>query len=192
MRANPDIGRPLVAMLVTCAAVAGCGTIKSPTSHFSALMANQASAAQAQRNEELEKDYQAAMADCVAQGKTLQGKFFGSENTELSIAAVGIVAGSVVVPSLAAKAAASKSAIAGWGGLSGAANGFQYSMNNKGASAFAQAAVYNEFRSELAKANEAYGTATTDIEKQRAISKMTMICRFPPIPAVAAPASSAS
>lgn len=71
-----------------------------------------------------------------------------ARNFNIAIAAVGIIAGSIIVPTLAAKAAA-KSAIAAWGGVSGAANAAQFTLNANGRSAEATVAVQRAFSERL-------------------------------------------
>ena len=117
----------------------------------------------------------------------LRDSFYGSGKTQISIATIGIIAGSIVVPALAAKAAAAKSAIAAWGGVSGAANAAQYTLQQNGVSGSQIGLVYEATRSEIKSASEAYSKATRNADRIVAINKLSIACRFPQLPAVEAP-----
>jgi shikimate 5-dehydrogenase len=119
-------------------------------------------------------------------------KFEGSGKVELSVATIGIIAGSIIVPSLAAKASAAKSAIAGWGGVAGAANAAQYTLQQKGVSASRVAATYEETRREIKASAQAYAAATTNLQRAKAITSLSIACRYPQLPGADAPAPPAS
>ncbi|WP_157382495.1 hypothetical protein [Burkholderia ubonensis] len=89
--------------------------------------------------------------------------FAGYENqasnlkwTSFGIAMVGTVAGAVIVPALAASAAAHKVAIAAWGGLSGAANSAQNILNQQGLSAQDVVKTREQIRTRFEDAMAAY------------------------------------
>lgn len=86
----------------------------------------------------------AEMKRCEDKANSLGLDSERAKSMNLGIAAIGIVAGSIVVPSLAASGAA-KSAIAAWGGVSGAANAAQLSLNNNGRSPEAVVQVQKQF-----------------------------------------------
>ena len=87
--------------------LAGCSSIKPPTAAFSALdSAEKTTEASASAKAALEEDFQRALQLCDSQMLGLRESFYGSGKTQISIATVGIIAGSIVVPALAAKAAA--------------------------------------------------------------------------------------
>lgn len=136
---------------------------------------------------ELEKAYQNAMDECDTEMNSLNKISSKSRNIEVILASVGIAAGSIIVPALAAKEAAA-SAIAGWGGMSGAANAAQYSLNQKGASAHANTTIYMGLRAEILKASLEYSSpAATEEKKVAAIKSLEVYCKFPPLPNVAEP-----
>lgn len=87
---------------------------------------------------------EAEMKRCEEKASSLGLDSERAKSMNLGIAALGIVAGSIVVPSLAASGAA-KSAIAAWGGVSGAANAAQLSLNSNGRSPEAMVQVQKQF-----------------------------------------------
>lgn len=123
--------------------------------------------------------YDAAFAECVKKGKYYQKKISNTGDTELAVSTVGIVAGSIVVPALAAKAAA-KSVIAAWGGVSGSANAYQYAANEKGISAANYAAAYTVMSNKMLPAMMKYNVSNGDVTKARnAVSELIIACQFP-------------
>ena len=166
----------------------GCSSLKPPTAAFSALDTNERTTeASASAKAALEEDFQRALQLCDSQMLALRDSFYGSGKTQISIATIGIIAGSIVVPALAAKAAAAKSAIAAWGGVSGAANAAQYTLQQNGVSGSQIGLVYEATRSEIKSASEAYSKATKNADRIVAINKLSIACRFPQLPAVEAP-----
>ena len=168
--------------------LAGCSSIKPPTAAFSALdSAEKTTEASASAKAALEEDFQRALQLCDSQMLGLRESFYGSGKTQISIATVGIIAGSIVVPALAAKAAAAKSAIAAWGGVSGAANAAQYTLQQNGVSGSQIGLVYEATRTEIRSASEAYSKSTKNADRIIAINKLSIACRFPQLPIVEAP-----
>jgi hypothetical protein len=176
--------------------LAGCGTTGSPLAEYRKLKSSgpDKTPTSLELSDALEKDYQAALATCDTQMAKLRTAFVGSDSVELGLAAVGIIAGSIVVPVLAAKAVVAKSAIAGWGGVSGATNAAQYALQQKGASAAAEAAVYEGLRVEIKTQTAAYSAAgsASDADRVKAINLLAIACRYPALPTVAPPEKSAS
>lgn len=182
-----------LALAVVLLALAGCSSIKPPTASFLALDAAERSAeGSSSAKTALEDDFQRALALCDSQMLAMRDSFYGSGKTQIGVAAMGIIAGSIVVPALAAKASAAKSAIAGWGGVSGAANAAQYTLQQNGVSAARLGAVYEATRAEIRDASEAYSRATKNVDRIVAINKLSIACRFPQLPAVEAPQPAAS
>lgn len=173
--------------------LAGCASIQPPTASFNALDASErASDTSGTAKAALEADFQRALEHCDAQMLAMREAFYGSGKTELTIASIGIVAGSIIVPALAAKTAAAKSAIAGWGGVSGAANAAQYTLQQKGVSASRLGAVYEEIRGEIQASTMAYAAATRNSQRIVAVNRLSVACRYPPLPVVEAPAPAAA
>jgi hypothetical protein len=162
--------------------ISGCASDGVPLTAYN--KANLTGKAEPELMNALETDFQNALAFCDKQMVNLRDQFVGSSNTELSLAGIGIIAGSVIVPSLAAKTGAAKSAIAAWGGVSGAANAAQYSLNLKGASASGIGTVYETTRGEIKSNAESYATASDIDGKATAITKISIACRYPPLPNV--------
>ena len=166
----------------------GCSSLKPPVASFTALTAaEKTSEGSPSAKTALEEDFQRALELCDAQMLGLRDSFYGSGKTQISIATIGIIAGSIIVPALAAKAAAAKSAIAGWGGVAGAANAAQYTLQQNGVSGSQIGLVYEATRSTITSASEAYSKATKNADRIVAINKLSIACRFPQLPAVEAP-----
>ncbi|MDQ4625027.1 fibronectin type III domain-containing protein [Janthinobacterium lividum] len=124
-------------------------------------------------------DYDEAFKTCVKKGREYQNRISNTGGIELGVATVGIIAGSIVVPALAAKAAA-KSVIAAWGGVSGSANAIQYAANEKGISAANYSAAYTVMTNKMMAAMSKYNSAGTDVTKARnAVSELIIACQFP-------------
>ena len=171
----------------------GCSSIKPPTASFSALEQTEKTSEISQREKAaLEDDFQRALQLCDSQMLGLRESFYGSGKTQISIATVGIIAGSIVVPALAAKSAAAKSAIAAWGGVSGAANAAQYTLQQNGVSGSQIGLVYEATRNEIRAASEEYSKSTKNADRIVAINKLSIACRFPQLPTVAAPRPAAA
>ena len=172
-----------IGVLTVVILLAACGTTV-PTKQFNNLSTDMRASETPQAKVALEEDFQKALELCDTTMNDARTRFDGSGKIELSMASIGIIAGSLVVPSLAAKAAASKSAIAGWGGVSGAANAAQYTLQQKGVSANRVAVVYEETRKEIRLAAAEYATATTNAARIRAVTKLSLACRYPVLPGI--------
>ncbi len=173
--------------------LAGCSSIQPPTAAFNALdVSERASDSSGTAKAALEADFQRALEQCDTQMSAMREAFYGSGKTELTIASIGIVAGSVIVPALAAKTAAARSAIAGWGGVSGAANAAQYTLQQKGVSASRLGAVYEAIRREIQDATVAYAAATRNSQRIVAVTRLSVACRYPQLPVVEAPTPAAA
>lgn len=136
------------------------------------------------RVEEIEKRYNDTFNFCTTVIKESRKEFSGQRSVSIGVATIGIVAGSIIVPALAAKASASKAAIAGWGGVSGAANAGQYMLDSNGFSPFQAADVYEKMRSEVKNAMDAYSKAKSEIEMESAVNALFIACQFKPLPSV--------
>ena len=178
----------LVNAVIATLALTGCTSMKPPVASFAALSAaEKTEEASVSAKAALEDDFQRALELCDAKMLGLRDSFYGSGKTQISIATLGIIAGSIVVPALAAKAAAAKSAIAGWGGVAGAANAAQYTLQQNGVSGSQIGLVYEATRSTIASASEAYSKASRNADRIVAINKLSIACRFPQLPTVEAP-----
>lgn len=106
----------------------------------------------------------------------------GERNISVAIASVGILAGSIVVPGLAAQAAAAKSAIAAWGGVSGAANAGQYMLDSNGLSPYQAVVVYNQMKTDIRAAMAEFNAAGNDTQKRAAaVDSLIAACAFEPV-----------
>jgi hypothetical protein len=131
--------------------------------------------------------YTNAIASCKDNFSRLNNNYSQAKYVELGLGYLGIVAGAVVVPALAAHTVVSKASVAAWGGISGASNAAQLRMHADGASAFDQAAVYNQAREDLRKGMGAYVDADTHAGRQKALNDMALACEFPALPTVKEP-----
>lgn len=133
-------------------------------------------------SEDLKKvsdDFNDALAVCRTEAINLKNKISRTSKVELSVVTVGIVAGAIIVPALAAKAAA-KSAIAAWGGVSGAANGYQYAASREGLSAAEYATALSVMSAKMAIAMNDYYNAGDHVTPSRiAVGKLILACEFP-------------
>jgi hypothetical protein len=100
-----------------------------------------------------------------------------SRKLQLSIAGVGIIAGSIVVPALAAKAAA-KSTIAAWGGVAGAANAGQAALTTSGFSAEQAVAAQRDFQQRVANHIDTLSNVTTGAQATTFLIKLRLICQI--------------
>jgi len=137
--------------------------------------------------EEFDKKFTKTLETCDEKMQSLSASFTGSGKKELTLATIGIIAGSIVVPTLAAKTNAAKSTLAGWGGLSGAINAAQYTLHQKGTSASSIGAIYESMRMDIIKATNDFHKATKDKDKIEAINTLSITCRYPKLPNVPAP-----
>ena len=83
---------------------------------------------------------------CANRSTTYGNQTDQSRKLSFGLAAIGIIAGSIIVPALAAKATVAKSAIAAWGGVSGAANAGQLAMRSEGFSTSDRLKSYVDFK----------------------------------------------
>ena len=134
----------------------------------------------------LDTQYQKAFDDCQIEGDKLRDKVHRSSRADLTVTTLGIVAGSIIVPALAAKAAA-KSVIAAWGGVSGSANAYQYAKSQEGLGPAQYAAIYTAMTNNMMGAMNAYAAAGSDPTRMRvAINQLILACQFPSSAEIAA------
>lgn len=172
-----------IAAVVVVVWLAGC----SAAPKFQAAQALLGSDADGAASQAVVDAHTEAYESCVDFMQSTRQAVAGSGNREVGLAAVGIVAGSIIVPALAAKASAAKSAIAGWGGVSGAANAAQYMLHQKGMSAAAVTEVYEQARTEIREANTEYFSASNDRERMVAVAKLRQACDMPALPRLSGP-----
>lgn len=130
------------------------------------------------------KRREAVLNTCKDLSHSLRGSTNLSQGTEVAIAAVGIIAGSIIVPALAA-GAASKVLTAGMGGVSGAVNGVQFAWSKDGLGAAARSQVYEQFRSEMKTKMTAISGASSESQALALLDELDMYCTTtPPMPIV--------
>lgn len=177
--------RRICVALIVAVTVAGCSTYRAPTAAYNAVDAKEREdESSTSAREKLDLDFQEALVLCDSQMTALHDSFAGSGKRELTLASIGIIAGSILVPALAAKAAAAKSTIAAWGGVSGAANAAQYTLQQKGVSASRIGAIYQATRAEISEASALYAKAKKNSDRIVAVTRLSIACRFPQLPAV--------
>jgi hypothetical protein len=123
--------------------------------------------------------------DCGTLLKTESATTNYSRWSVLGVALLGTVAGSVVVPALAAKAVVAKSTVAAWGGVSGASNALQSTVGQVGLSPEAQSQVRAGVVAALGPYAKTYAdgwkTFPTDVNSQiSALKNMRITCDIPP------------
>jgi len=111
------------------------------------------------------------LAKCEATLSRFEGRADQARKAQLATALIGTIAGAVIVPALSASANASKSAVAGWGGLSGATNTAQHLIKDAGLDAASQISARQKVADKLFQAISDYSAAAPgDHEaRQRAI-----------------------
>lgn len=125
-----------------------------------------------------------AAKPCYEQAAKFRDSFDRNRATTNWIAGVGIIAGSIVVPALAA-ASASAAVVAGFGGVAGATNAYQLTLNSQGLSAKAAADAYDTFVVEVRKmTSEELKTITTGKDEAAQVLKVRAYCSMPPLPKV--------
>lgn len=134
----------------------------------------------------IESDYTDALRFCNTVMDSMWDSFHKQRNLSVGLALGGAIAGSIIVPALAASESFSKAAIAGWGGVSGAANAGQYVLNNNGASPYQTAQVYTTMREEIRGHMRRYAKANLE-DRPAVVSDLAAVCMFKPMPNVAAP-----
>lgn len=120
----------------------------------------------AAKAKEVEDAFSLDMAEMLAKCEAVLSRFEGradrARKAQLATALVGTFAGAVIVPALSASANASKSAIAGWGGLSGATNTAQHLIKDVGLDAASVIAARQKVADKLAQAVKDYTAAAVD------------------------------
>lgn len=133
-------------------------------------------ASTAEQDTRLRQDYLQTLEACryVLSGYETDSLEAKREKRILMI--VGALAGSVIVPTLAAGNAA-KSAIAGWGGLSGAMNVASHSMESEGLDAAYFLSTRENVRSALDQAIKKFVNQNSDYcERRNAVEEMAAAC----------------
>lgn len=126
--------------------------------------------------ENLASDYSSTLAACSIKLNKYESQADTSRKLSVGLALFGALAGSVVVPALSAGNAA-KSTIAAWGGVAGATNLAQRSLNDQGLDAATYIARREMIRSDLLPALKKYSSPTTDYcGRVIAISEMAAAC----------------
>lgn len=140
----------------------GRGSIK-----LNAVTASVAAIKTKEINDAFDLDMAETLAKCEAVLSRFEGRADRARQAQLTTALIGTVAGAVIVPSLAAKAAASKSAIAGWGGLAGATNTAQHLIRDVGLDAASLIAARQKVADKLAQAVSDYNAAAANDHEAR-------------------------
>jgi hypothetical protein len=166
--------------------VAGCAGLGAPKPHSPLPNVPIASEADAALLRNLGERYDAVQKYCSDLLYGYKQKTDAARTAALTIAALGTIAGAIVVPALAAQDTIMKSTIAAWGGVAGAANTAQNFVQETGVSPEQQYAVRENLRTKLldlaAKYNELYTEFPGKTKEQFGIiNKMQAECDFPPI-----------
>lgn len=166
------------ALLLSLVIIQGCATTSLSTMSVEGLSRK----VPEQQNADIDSEYKRVLSICESTMAGLSGDVTASSQLQIALAAVGIIAGSIIVPALAAQATAAKSVVAAWGGVAGATNAAQLAFNQKGASTVARAETYKALRKEIADYTGRYTAATTDDGRLAAINTLAVACTFAPLP----------
>lgn len=118
---------------------------------------------------------------CKSEADKYRSAYEKNRNLAIGIASVGIIAGSIVVPALAA-GTASAAWVAGVGGVAGAANAAQLTLASQGMSAAASGKAHAELTKKI---NEQLGTLPELKDGPQGtafIVRLRAICMFAPLP----------
>lgn len=118
---------------------------------------------------------------CKSEADKYRSAYEKNRNLAIGIASVGIIAGSIVVPALAA-GSASAAWVAGVGGVAGAANAAQLTLASQGMSAAASSNAHAELTKKI---NEQLGTLPDLKDGPQGtalIVRLRAICMFAPLP----------
>lgn len=174
-------------LVLACTAFAGCATkinqsnLKAVAALSPPVAANASSVGAAGEKSNVLTDEKfiglldAEITRCELAADKLSGRTRKTGFVSIGVATVGIVAGSIIVPALAAKAAA-KSAIAAWGGIAGAANAAQLSLNENGQSNAAAVKNQIEFKNSVTQITQKLKTLQTGQEAAAFIYDLRVAC----------------
>lgn len=98
-----------------------------------------------------------------------------ASNIGLGIAIVGLVAGSVIAPTLAAGNAA-KSTIAAWSGVAGGTNVLQNEFRERGYDPQVHTLRIVAIKTSIRARTAEFFAASDDLERQKAVSNLTLDC----------------
>lgn len=125
----------------------------------------------------IRKDFLETLAACNERLSSYEDKASQAKWLKFSLATAGGIAGSIVVPALAAKAVVSKTAVAAWGGFSGATNLLQESLSAESLAPGDFLATRQAIRLDLKRAIEKFTNPTADhCVRMLAISEMAAAC----------------
>jgi hypothetical protein len=144
----------------------------------------------------IDSDFTQVLAACQPVFSGYESQAQNLKWVSFSIAMVGTIAGSVVVPALAAATTINKVAVAAVGGLSGAANSAQNVLNSEGLTPSDELTVRNNIQQQFSAALTAYykdrplnnyDQEITDLEQARAACVDYAIQTGTPVTPSAAP-----
>jgi len=120
--------------------------------------------------------YDNAMTVCQKQAVMYKLGSAGAKDLSFGLAILGVMAGSVIAPALAAKAHAARSAIAGWSGVAGASTGAVYSLERNGLSPFEISQASQKFSAEISKRLDAISTEKDPSVAIARLQELTFYC----------------
>lgn len=124
----------------------------------------------------IHKDMGEALSFCRGILNHYEKKANATNYWMLGIAGVGTVAGAVIVPALAAKATASKSAIAAWGGMSGIANATQSSLSSSGLDSSSILLTREKIADSVGTVIKEFQVENDPIKRSDLVLKMYSVC----------------
>jgi len=118
---------------------------------------------------------------CKSEADKYRSAYEKNRNLAIGIASVGIIAGSIVVPALAA-GSASAAWVAGVGGVSGAANAAQLTLASQGMSATASGKAHAELTKKIDEQLATLPELKDGPQGTAFIVRLRAICMFTPLP----------
>lgn len=168
--------------LLLCVLLVGCSTTQSPQQMAAMAATPKANADGSPQSAVQDPAFLAAvnseLDECErnADGFGLNTK--RARNMQLGIATVGIIAGSIIVPALAAKTTAARSTIAAWGGVSGAANAGQAALTSSGYSPQQAVAAQRAYVDAVASVLSEIPNVKSGAEAASFLLQLRFVCRI--------------
>jgi ActR/RegA family two-component response regulator len=131
----------------------------------------------------VQDDYDKALVQCDEAMLQARHGYKTSRVVKISLAGAGLLAGSIIVPTLAA-AHASLAIIGAFGGISGAMNAAQLGVDEIAASPADESLVYNNLRTSIALSMGKYAATSDPQQQYMAVTELVAMCRYRPMPIV--------
>lgn len=169
----------LVALLCGCASTSPDIQLnpatRMQTKTFAGTLEMETAVPLAQNDKDFIDRLNQAQARCERSAQEIGLSVNKAKMLNVTIATIGIVAGSIIVPALAAKATIAKSTVAAWGGVAGAANAAQFAIGDAGRSPQDRAKTQKAFYDRVSAHIDTLSKTTLD-QKEQFLWKLNWIC----------------